>query len=167
MDSCMKSLFILSLVLLSFSAIADVATNVNVEQSYVRSAIQQQRNSAAFMNITNQGSQVAIVYAKSPVAKIVELHTHIHDNGVMRMRKIERIDLPTDKVIQLQPGGLHIMLLGLTRDLKPGDQVEVTLGFDDGSEKALKVPVQNMMKQQKKNMKRYKMDGSMPEMMTH
>ena len=163
----MKSLFILLLVLLSLSAVADVAKNVNVEQSYVRSAIQQQRNSAAFMNITNQGGQVAIVYAKSPVAKIVELHTHIHDNGVMRMRKIEQIDLPTGKVIQLQPGGLHIMLLGLTRDLMPGDQIDVTLGFDDGSEKALKVPVQNMMKQQKKNMKRHKMDGTMPPMMTH
>ncbi|MCP4076229.1 MAG: copper chaperone PCu(A)C [Gammaproteobacteria bacterium] len=146
----MKLLFTLTLVLLSFSAIADVAKNVNVEQSYVRSAIKQQRNSAAFMNITNQGSQAAIVYAKSPVAKIVELHTHIHDNGVMRMRKVEQIDLPTDKVIQLQPGGLHIMFLGLNQDLKPGDQIDVTLGFKDGSEKVLLVPVRNMLMQYNK-----------------
>lgn len=167
MGSYMKLLVLLSLFLLSFTTQADVAMNVNVEQSYVRSAIQQQRNSAAFMNVTNLGGQGAIVYAKSPVAKIVELHTHINDNGVMRMRKIEQIDLPSDKVIKLQPGGLHIMLLGLTRDLKPGDQVDVTLGFDDGSEQVLLVPVQNMMMQMKKNMNTHKMDGSMPEMVTH
>ena len=167
MDSYMKSLVLLSLFLLSFTAHADVAKNVNVEQSYVRSAIQQQRNSAAFMNLTNQGAQGAIVNAKSTVAKIVELHTHINDSGVMRMRKIEQIDLPTDKVIKLQPGGLHIMLLGLNRDLKPGDRVDVTLGFDDGSEKVLQVPVQNMMMQMKKNMNTHKVDGSIPVMVTH
>ena len=163
----MKSLFLMSLVLVSFSVFADVAKDVVIDQSFARAAIQQQRNSAAFMKIKNQGSPASIVYAKSPVAKIVELHTHINDKGVMRMRKIKQIDLPTNIVVQLKPGGLHIMLLGLNRDLKPGEQVSVTLGFGDGSEKTLQVPVQRMMMRMKKNMEAHKMNGSLPKLISH
>ena len=155
------------LVLVSLTVNADVAKDVVIDQAFARAAIQQQRNSAAFMQVTNHGSPAAIVYAKSPVAEIVELHTHINDKGVMRMRKIKQIDLPLNIMVQLKPGGLHIMLLGLKRDLKPGDQVSVTLGFDDGSEKILQVPVQKMMMRMKKNMKEHKMDGSLPKLMTH
>ncbi|MBT3202712.1 MAG: copper chaperone PCu(A)C [Gammaproteobacteria bacterium] len=163
----MKLLFILLLLFQSFSTQAEVAKNVLVEQSFARAAIQQQRNSAAYMNVTNIGGKASIVYAKSPVAKIVELHTHINDRGIMRMRKINQIELPNQKMVQLKPGGLHIMMLGLNRDLKSGDFVAVTLGFDDGSEKLLQVPVQNTMKKMKKSMKAYKKDGSLPKLITH
>jgi copper(I)-binding protein len=70
-------------------------------------------------------------------------------------------------MVQVKPGGLHIMMLGLNRDLKSGDFVAVTLGFDDGSEKLLQVPVQNTMKKMKKSMKAYKKDGSLPKLITH
>lgn len=164
----MKSLIIIATVLLTTSVFADVAQDVVIDKSFARAAIQQQRNSAAFMGITNQGGRhAAIVSAKSPVAEIVELHTHINDNGVMRMRKIKQIELTPQKMVLLKPGGLHIMLLGLNQDLKPDDKIDVTLVFDDGSEKLLRVPVQNMMKRMRKNMKQHKMDGSMPKMMTH
>ncbi len=163
----MKSLLVLSLAFFASSVLADVAQSVDIDKSFARAAIKQQRNSAAFMDITNKGSQSAVVYAKSPVANIVELHTHINDNGVMRMRKIKQIDLPAKKMVQLKPGGLHVMLLGLNRDLKPGDEIDVTLGFADGSEKSLKVPVQNMMMKMKKNMDGHKVDGSLPKLMNH
>lgn len=163
----MKSLSLWSLALVASSVIADVSQNVTIEQPFARAAIQQQRNSAAFMKITNTGERSAIVFAKSPVAGIVELHTHIHDNGVMRMRKIKQIDLPTGQAVSLQPGGLHVMLLGLNRDLKPGEQVEITLGFKDGSEKSLQIPVQMMKMGKMKGMKGNKMKGDKPMVMTH
>lgn len=163
----MKSLSFLALTLLAFSALADVAGSIVVDKPFVRAAIQQQRNSAVYMNITNHGDNAAITYVKSPVAKIVELHTHINDNGVMRMRKIKQIDLPSHKMVHLKPGGLHVMLLGLNRDLNLGDMIDVTLAFDDGSEKTLQVPVQKMKMKKMKGMKEHKMDGSMPKMMNH
>jgi copper(I)-binding protein len=156
-----------SLLLFSVAASADMAQQVDVNNPYARAAIQQQRNSATFMSMQSHGSEASLVGAQSPVAKIVELHTHINDKGVMRMRKIPKIDLPKDKMVTLQPGGLHIMLLGLNRDLKPGEEIEVTLQFADGSSKDLKVPVQKMMMHKMKNMKKHKMDGSMPKVMTH
>ena len=163
----MKSIFIMSLILVSFPVIAEVAKDVVIEQPFARAAIQQQRNSAAFMKITNKGAPASIVYAKSPVAKIVELHTHINDKGVMRMRKIKQIDLPSNTVVKLKPGGLHIMLLGLNRDLKPGEKVSVTLGFDDDSEKTLQVPVQRMKMRMKKSMEAHKVNGSLPKLISH
>lgn len=163
----MKLSVFASLLLFSAVASADMAQQVDVNNPYARAAIQQQRNSAAFMTIQNHGDDASVVGAKSDVAKIVELHTHINDKGIMRMRKIPRIELPKNQTVTLQPGGLHVMLLGLTRDLKPGEEIDVTLQFADGSAKDLKVPVQKMMMHRMKNMKQHKMDGSLPKMMTH
>jgi hypothetical protein len=152
------------LFLSSSNVFADVAQNIEVDRPFARAAIIQQRNSAAFMQITNRGEDSQIVFAKSPVADVVELHTHINDNGVMRMRKIDRINLPSKKPVSLKPGGLHVMLLGLNRDLKPGDEIEVTLGFADGSVKALKVPVQVVSMGHKKV---HDMNMGKPEKMAH
>lgn len=163
----MKLTILVCLALFSVNVLADMAQQVEVMKPYARAAIIQQRNSAAFMGLKNNGADAAVVNAQSPVAKIVELHTHINDKGVMRMRKIPQIKLPAQQSVTLQPGGLHIMLLGLNRDLKPGEEIDVTLDFSDGSSKSIKVPVQNIMMHRMKNMQQHKMDGSMPGMMTH
>lgn len=163
----MKALFLIPIMFLSTLSYADVAGNVQVEQAFARAAIQQQRNSAAFMKITNSADTAAITYAKSPVADIVELHTHINDNGVMRMRKIKQIDLPASQMVELKSGGLHVMLLGLNRDLKEGEQIEVTLGFNDKSEKVLSVPVRMMKMRMKKDMHGHGMKSDKPKLMTH
>ncbi len=163
----MKQLLALIMILSAFSVSADVAGQVMIDQPYVRAAIKQQRNSAAYMHITNQGDNAYLLYAKSPVADSVELHTHIDDNGVMRMRKIEKIDLPTQQAVTMEPGGLHVMLLGLNRDLKTGDEISLTLGFSDGSEKNLKVPVQMRYRAKKKAKQESKTLQDKPKMITH
>ena len=157
----MKFLSILSLALLASSVWADVAQNVTIEKPFARAAMQQQTNSAAFMQITNQGENAAIVNATSPVSEVVELHTHVDDNGVMRMRKIEKIDLPSKQKVVLKPGGLHVMFIKLKQDLTVGEEVDVTLEFNDGSTKSLKVPVHKVM------MKHKNMQGGHKKMMAH
>lgn len=144
----MKFLALLCLVIANV-AWADAAMDVIVEEPFARAALQQQKNSAAFMQLSNPGNDVAIVNARSSVSEIVELHTHINDNGVMRMRKIPQIDLPQGQKVMLKPGGLHVMFIDLKRDLKVGDNIDVTLVFDDGSEKALQVPVHKVMMKHK------------------
>ncbi len=164
-----KMLFVLAL-LFSASVLADAAATVTVEKPFARKAMQAQRNSAAFMTLRNSGPAVAIVAAESPVADIVELHTHIHDKGVMRMRKIDRIELPAGGEVTLQPGGLHVMLLGLKQDLNEGDTISVTLKFSDGSQKTIEAPVRMVMRPKMKGMKHDMkgMDHSrMMKMQTH
>lgn len=143
----MKKLLLSSALLLaSHFALADV----NVESAYVRAVPPGQMNSAAFMQLKNEGSEdISLVAAKSQVAKNVELHTHTQDNGVMRMRQISEISLPAGEAIKLQPGGMHIMLIGLTQNLTAGENISLSLEFSDGSQQALEVPVEGIMPMEK------------------
>jgi hypothetical protein len=86
-----------------------------------------------------------IISASSPAAKTVELHTHMHENGMMKMRQVPNINIPAGGDALLKPGGLHIMLIGLTQELKKDVPVSVTIKYEDGSEKALSLPVNGMM----------------------
>jgi copper(I)-binding protein len=96
-------------------------------------------NGAAYMTIRNtSGEPDRLIKAQSDVAKTVELHTVIQENGVMQMRPVEAIDVPANGEAVLKPGGFHVMLIDLTRDLKPGDKVDVTLQFERAG--TLKVP---------------------------
>lgn len=148
----MRIFLLFLLAAMSVPVLADVANSIRIDNAFARAAIQQQRNSAAFMTLVNSGDAARIVSAKSPVARIVELHTHIDDRGVMRMRKIDSIDLPAGEQVVLKPGGLHVMLLGLNRDLKVDDSIALTLGFNDGSERVLKLPVRKVMMHHKMRM---------------
>jgi len=122
-----------------------VAERISIEDAYARAVPPGQPNSAAFMTLTNQGDQDrALLAAETDAAEVVELHTHRMEDGMMRMRKIEQIDLPAGEVVTLAPGGLHLMLIGLTKTLAPGDQIELTLGFDNGSQQSLSLPVKRI-----------------------
>lgn len=129
-------------------AVAATATKaadaVTVENPFVRAVPPGQPNSAAFM-VLNNSSAIAhqVVSAASPAAKTVELHTHTNNNGVMEMRQISQIDVPANGKVELAPGGLHIMLLGLTQELKAGESVAVTLTFEDGSTSVVNAPIKD------------------------
>lgn len=91
---------------------------------------------AVYMTIRNPGSQPdRLLKAATDAAKAVELHTVSQDNsGVMAMHPVDGIDVPANGEATLQPGGFHIMLIGLTRDLNVGDQVTLTLTFVQAGE---------------------------------
>jgi hypothetical protein len=115
---------------------------VEITMPYVRAVPPGQPNSAAFMTLTNSSDlDGALVAAASPAAEVVELHTHAMVDGMMRMRRVERIDLPAGETVKLAPGGLHVMLIGLVAPLAVDDMVEIRLSFDDGSERVVSAPV--------------------------
>lgn len=121
---------------------AGAADQVSIADAYVRAVPPGQPNSASFMTLTNgSGADIVLKGAESPAAKAVELHTHTMSDGMMRMRQVEKIDLPAGQSVKLQPGGLHVMMIGLQQALVPGEQIDLTLVFDDGSRLPLKVPV--------------------------
>lgn len=119
---------------------------IRVEAPHVRLVPPGTSNTAAFMVIRNSGStDRTVVQAQSPAAKVVELHNHINDNGVMRMRPVDKIEIKAGGQAELKPGGLHIMLIGLTRSLKEGETVPITLKLDDGSSTRVEVPVRPIL----------------------
>ncbi|MEY6434196.1 copper chaperone PCu(A)C [Thioalkalicoccus limnaeus] len=123
-------------------AMADAAADVAVEDPYVRAVPPGQPNSAAFMVLRNNaGDAHAVVGARSAASKVVELHSHVEERGMMTMRRVESIEVPALGETKLEPGGLHVMLIGLGRDLVPGEDVELTVEFEDGSEQSFTAPV--------------------------
>lgn len=123
-----------------------VADAIQIKDPFVRAVPAGQQVSAAFMTIHNDAAQEhALVSTSSDAAKVVELHTHINEEGMMKMRKVERIALPAQGQAQLQPGGLHIMLINLTRPVNEGDQVMLTLEYEDGSRTQVTAPVRSVV----------------------
>lgn len=115
--------------------------DVVITNSYVRVA-QAQGTSAAYMTVTNRGTVAhTITSASGDAAQAIELHNHVEEGGMMRMRKIEGIEIPAGATVQLQPGGLHIMLIGLKQNLQDGASVHLDLSFEDGSKQMLMAPV--------------------------
>ncbi len=124
---------------------ASSADSVRVEAPYARAVPPGQPNSAAFMKLHSQdGATHSIVAAATTAADVVELHTHSKVDGMMRMRRVGQIDIPAQGV-QLRPGGLHIMLIGLKQQLKPGQQIPLTIRFKDGSAISINAPVRKVM----------------------
>jgi copper(I)-binding protein len=76
------------------------------------------------------------------VAASVELHKTVMENGVMKMQPQESVEVPAHNKVEFKPGSLHIMLVNLKQDLKPGDRLELTLQFDKAGAKTIQVSVQ-------------------------
>jgi copper(I)-binding protein len=95
-------------------------------------------NGAVYAVLVNQGKGPdALISAASAAAGAAEIHETYRDMGMMMMRPVSKLDLPAGRKLELKPGGYHIMLVNLKRELKPGEAVDLTLVF----EKAGKIPV--------------------------
>lgn len=99
-------------------------------------------NGAVYVTLSNQGTTAdAVVSATSDAAEKVELHETRNEGGVMVMRPLARFDVPAGGKLEMKPGGHHVMLLGLKRDLKPGQRVKVTLTFEKAGPKTVEAEV--------------------------
>jgi len=99
-------------------------------------------NSAIYMVIYNDGTAGdRLVGATTGVARTVELHRTTVEGGMAQMMKVAGIDVPAKGKVELKPGGLHVMLIGLKRDLRVGEQFPVTLTFQRSGQVRLTVGV--------------------------
>lgn len=96
-----------------------------------------------FLVIRNTSAEPdRLISAASPAAGRLELHTHIRDGDVMRMRPVNDIPVPANGEVTLQPGGLHLMLIGLTQAMNAGGSIPVTLRFERAGEVTVGLSVQ-------------------------
>jgi copper(I)-binding protein len=99
-------------------------------------------NSAVYMEIRNRGrGPDRLLGGETAAAAGVELHESVLEGDVMRMRRVEGVDLPPGETVALRPGGLHIMLLDLQRSLLAGDTLVLTLRFETAPPASIRVPV--------------------------
>lgn len=96
------------------------------------------RPGVVFLTIENKGSADKLISASSNLSNKVELHAHAMDNGVMKMRPVEEIEVPANSVTELKSGGHHIMIFGVENLPEKGSKIPLTLTF----EKAGKVQIE-------------------------
>ena len=77
----------------------------------------------------------------TPVAQTAQLHTTSREGGIIKMRLIPALDLPAGQPIRLEPGATHIMLIGLTEKLIPGQSFPLTLTFEKAGTREVTVSV--------------------------
>ncbi len=102
---------------------------LTVSNPWARASAGGSRPGVAYLTIANKGDADSLTKAGSPVAGRVELHRIIHDGDRARMGRIGKIRLPKGKSVEFKPGGLHIMLMGLKRQLKEGETFPLSLYF--------------------------------------
>ena len=135
----MKTLLIASLLTLTAQAWAQTA--VKIEDAWVRGTVASQKATGAFMRLTPVAN-ARLVAARSPVAGVVEIHEMAMENDVMKMRQIPGLDLAAGRTMDLKPGGYHVMLMDLKQQLKGGEQVPITLVFEDDAKKRFTQDIQ-------------------------
>lgn len=151
-NNMLKTLTVVMTLTLSLNSFA--ADSVTVVNPYARAVPAGQPNSAAFMVLKNTSNQDrAVVNARSSASKVVELHTHKKEGGMMRMRQIEKIVVKANSETVLKPGGLHIMFIGLKQSFKAGNKVDLELEFDNGEKVKLTAPVKMVAGMMKMKMK--------------
>lgn len=112
-----------------------------VEGAWARPTVAGQSGGGGFLKITGGAAADRLVGASAGVSKMVELHTMEMDGNVMRMRAVEGIDVPAGAAVELKPGGLHVMFMGLTKTLKAGDSFPLTLRFQKAGEVKVEMKV--------------------------
>ncbi len=120
-----------------------LAGDITIMDPYARASRPGAPTGAMFMSIQNTGAFAdRLIAARSPIAAMVQIHTHIEDDGIMKMREVEAgITVPAGDTYTLSRGGDHVMLMGVTQDLVDGETVPLTLDFEIAGEIAIKVPV--------------------------
>ncbi|MCB2041671.1 MAG: copper chaperone PCu(A)C [Burkholderiaceae bacterium] len=123
-------------------ATSALAQTVEVRDAWVRTSVQGQSATGAFMTITAR-ENTRLVGVASPVAGVAEVHEMKMDNGVMKMRAVEGgLALPAGKAVELKPGGHHVMLMDLKAALPKGSTVPVTLLLKDAKGAESRVELQ-------------------------
>ena len=120
---------------------APTATGLQVSEGWVRAMPPGSKVAAGYLELHNPGSKTLRVTAlRSPVAASVEAHDMTMENGQMRMRETALVLAPGER-LALQPGGRHLMLMGVLQPLAEGQTVALMIELDDGTSQSLELPV--------------------------
>ncbi|MBS3962351.1 MAG: copper chaperone PCu(A)C [Sandarakinorhabdus sp.] len=140
------ALAVLLLVLALFGGRAALAGcgSPHVMDAWVRMPAVTGRPAGGYFVVHGTEKADALVSVASPRAERIELHSMTRQDGVMRMRAEKSFALPAKGTLTFAPGGSHLMLFGLAADVKPGDRIPLTLGFQSGATVTVQADVRSV-----------------------
>ncbi len=126
----LAQLCVLSLALPAFAGDYHLG-KLKISEPWSRATPGLGKNGAAYMTISIHGTDPdKLTKISTPVAKKAELHTHLMENNIMVMRRIDALEISPGSPSVMRPGGLHVMLMGLHAPLKKGGKFPLTLTFE-------------------------------------
>ena len=124
---------ILALALLLAASAANA--QVQIENAWARATAPGAPVAGGYMTMRNKGNAPdRLIGASSSAAAKVELHVHIKEGEVMKMRQVAAYDVPPNGAFELKPGGAHLMFVQIARPFKEGDKIQVKLRFEKAGE---------------------------------
>ena len=129
-----KSALITALVSSVFLFHTAWSAGVMVEKAWSLALPAVSKNGAAYLTIQNHGPADKLLSASSEIAEEVQIHNIVHVEGQMKMQQLEAVEIPMHGSIDFEPGGMHIMLLGLKEPLEDGGHYSLKLNFEQAGE---------------------------------
>jgi copper(I)-binding protein len=140
MKKIINYIFVLTIIFMFSSAFA--ADNIMVHNAWVRSAPPNAKVLAAYMKIINKSDEPrAVTVVSSSLFGKVQMHKTEMKNGMMKMIRQKKMDIPAGGSLTLEPGGYHLMLMNPKSVLHVGEQVDFELKFDNGLTLNFNAPV--------------------------
>lgn len=128
------------ILLLAFPTIA--LAELEIRDAWIKNLPPSVPVRAGYMTIYNPRSEaVSIVSLRSDAFASIEIHQTIAQDGMMRMEQVPSLKIDSSSSVQLAPGGLHLMMMSPVEPTRPGDEIEIFIMLDDGSEQRLEMQV--------------------------
>ena len=105
---------------------AETAPDIRVDTASYRAPLPGQSTGVVYFDLINEGGADTLLSARANISERVELHDHLHEGGVMKMRKVDSVTIPANDTVSFASGGLHIMLF----DASDEEPVVLTLDFE-------------------------------------
>jgi len=135
--------YMLLLLIWGWAGVA--SAEIVIEKAWVRQPPPVADTAAGYMSLRNDGDHpVEIVTIDSDVSAAAEIHTMRMQGNMMHMRQLPKVTIPAHGTLELSPGGMHLMLIGLKHPLQDGQQVHITLHFADGGQLKIQAQVRDM-----------------------
>ena len=129
------------LLLVSIFVAHAAFAQVEIEKPWSRATAPGATMAAGYMTVRNKSaSPDKLLGVTSPAAARVETHVTIKDGDIVRMREVKGYDVPANGVLELKPGGAHLMLVDIKRPFKDGEKIPATVKFEKAGE--LKIDLQ-------------------------
>jgi len=139
----LQSLLLLTLFSLPVAAHHYDAGDLHIGHPWSRETPPNAQTAAVYLSIDNHGKEVdRLLSAETPAAERVELHEHIHQDGLMKMQQVAEVVIPAGEEVKFAPGGLHLMLFSPTKHYQDGEHFPLTLNFASAGKVEVEVQVQ-------------------------
>ena len=115
-------------------------TGIDVSAAFIRPPLPGRDVAAAYFDLSNTGNSDRLISAASSISDAVEIHTHTMEDGVMKMRRVDGVDLPAGETVSFEPGSYHLMMFGANIP-EGAEDVSVTLTYETAEPITLTVPL--------------------------